>query len=105
MILNNTHPQHRGEEAVSLTISALNFCCKGQKQKKEYKMLTDNTIKMIEELCQKRFNITRNSFNAYYVNEWINRYKKHGLDFTMFMDGDTLKVWKSIINNQLNKRG
>ena len=98
-------PKHRREEAVSLTISRLIVCGGGQKQKKEHKMLTENTVKMIEELCEKRFNITRNSFNAYYVNEWINRYKKHGLDFTMFMDGDTLKVWKSIINNQLNKRG
>ena len=63
---------------------------------------------LIEELCLKRFKITRYSLHtdtATYINEWINRYKKHGSDFIMFMDGDTLEVWKSIVNNHLNKRG
>jgi len=105
-------PKHRGEEAVSLTISALNFCCKGQKQKKEGNTMEKQVNKislkdreLIEELCLKRFGLTKENDFSKYIEEWIYRYNRDGSDFVSFMDSKTIKVWKKIYNNFLTKKG
>ena len=105
-------PKHRREEAVSLTISRLIVCGGGQKQKKEGNTMEKQVNKislkdreLIEELCLKRFGLTKENDFSKYIEEWIYRYNRDGSDFVSYMDKKTLAIWKDIYNNFLTKKG
>ena len=101
-------PKHQGTDAVSPTISRLSVYGEGSKTNKGVNKMNNISIKdreLIEELCLKRFDIKKGSFDEYYIETWCERFSNYGSDFVSYMDNKTLAIWKDIYNNFLTKKG
>ena len=64
-----------------------------------------NDRELIEELCNKRFGLTKENDFTNYIEEWVYRFATYGTDFVSYMDNKTLAIWKDIYNNFLTKKG